>query len=84
MIDRTLGLRDKNGVEIHDGDTVLIRYYDGRQGSGRVHYDKGVAAWMIGNVYIVNVGRDRGTELEVAKAREGIPPHTKRRKGKPS
>lgn len=84
MIDRSLGIRDKNGVEIHDGDTVRIWFFDRRQDIGRVHYDKANAAWKIGEHYVLNIGRDQGTTLEVQSAAEGKRPVVQRRKGKAS
>lgn len=82
MLDRSLGLRDKNGVELHDGDQVEITFYDRRKEKAGVHYDKSVAAWMVGKHYILNIGRDKGTVLEVLTAMDHAKAVTKRPKGK--
>lgn len=79
---RGLGLRDKEGVELRDGDQVKIVFYDRRTMEGNVHYDKANAVWMIGKVRICDIGRDKGTTLEVVRAMAEAKPLSKRRKSK--
>ena len=85
---KEIGLRDKNGIMIHTGDTVKVVYWNKEWGeyTGTVNYDNAHACYKIGNVAIHKIGRDRGTSLEVLEhlETEGAKPLNKRRKGKPS
>jgi uncharacterized phage protein (TIGR01671 family) len=80
---RGLQLRDKNGREIFEGDEVAVAMWNGDSFKGRVHYDKANACWAIGSRWICNLGRDKGTTLEVIDNMEGAKPVKSRRKGKP-
>lgn len=79
-----LGLRDKNGRELFKGDKVLVVLWDLSDFTGRVNYDSANACWRIDQERICDLGRDKGTTLEVLDAMEGIKPVKSRRKGKPS
>jgi hypothetical protein len=81
---RGLGLRDKNGKELHDGDTVKVVFYDRRVLTGNVNYEKAAACWRVGKQRICEMGREQGTTLEIVDGMPGARPIDKRRKGKPS
>jgi hypothetical protein len=83
---RALGLRDKNGIELHQGDEVKVAFWDRRVIVGRVNYDSGNACWLIDKTPIHSIGRDKGTTLEVIEHIDtpGAKPVKSRRKGKPS
>jgi len=77
-----LGLRDKNGIELHAGDEVRMVSWQGLVLVDRVHYDQANACWLVGPVRICEMRRDKGTTLEVLGAMEGSKPVKSRRKGK--
>jgi hypothetical protein len=80
-----IGLRDRNGVEIRGGDQVHVRMWNGDEFTAAVNYSPAHACWCIGERAIINIGRDKGTTLEVIEAL--LPeskPLSKRRKGTPT
>ena len=85
---KDIGIRDRNGIMIHVGDTVKVVYWNKDWGeyTGTVNYDAANACYKIGTVAIHRMGRDRGTSLEVVEHLEtdGAKPLKKRRKGNPS
>lgn len=82
-----IGLRDKNGVMIHEGDTVRVVFWDRHRGqlTGTVNYDSAQACWKVNQTRICDMNRDKGTTLEVLEAieHETAKPMKQRRKGKP-